>query len=387
MAMQQVKQSSLSYSIIRMRKIAYNVIFIGSMVPVIPMLKSGTVPYSIVLIFLWYLLRCRVYKKVFYINIIVICFICFMGFLHGGGCLGDYILLLVGPNIFAYFYYSEFLPSKKLLKWFIVGSLVIAVAIEPSALLSTRGVHGLYSEPSHFGRYVIVAIIILSLLWRKSVFILYVLPVFIVNKSASALAVYLASLFDVRHVIKTVVAGFILILGIVMATIFFSSDVRMLQQVSRIEQAMNSSSKVDAAVLDQIGSRRLLQAVVGYAVPFDMPLGADDNVTLAGYSRQIGLPLSSVEYIAHHLTDINALKPGSYLSEWFFDFGIPGAFVAIFMVSFFIYRGFKAKMTGPVAAGIFMLALLSTTTMLAPWVLLGVILNKRARLLSQFPRM
>lgn len=373
------------HSIIRIKRISYNAIFLGSMVPVVPMLKSGTVPYSIVLVFLWYFLRCRIYKNVFYVNIFIICFLLIMGVLHGGGRIGEYVLLIVGPNIFAYFYYSEFLPSETLLKWFVVGSIVIAVAIEPSALFSIRGVHGFYSEPSYFGRYIIAAIIILSLLWRKSVFLFYVFPVFVINKSASALAVYLASILDMRHLFRTIVVCFVFIFAVSVAMVFYSNNVRMLQQTSRITQVMGSNSKIDATILDQIGSRRLLQAVVGYAVPLDMPLGADDGVTLAEFSQEIGFPLSSVGYIANNLSDINSLKPGSYFSELFFDFGIIGMLISVYMVLFFVYRGYKSNMTGVVSAGVFMLAFLSTSTMLAPWVLLGVMLNKRVMLLSPNP--
>lgn len=354
----------------------YNLIVFATLVPVLGVLKKGTTPYAIIIIFFEYALKGRIPKSIFYFNVITSALLIFKVMLHGDGRIDNYILLLVGPNIFLYFLTSHFLPSKKFLSIFLIFMLITTIP-EYYTFLSFRGASGLYSEPSHMGRYVIGAWLILYILYFEKITNPLVYILIFINKSSSSIFIFLIGVLTRFFQVKLFPFVLLILLIVILLVNQFHEQIRMFKQIYVI--SMNIANfEYDANFLNLIGSRRLLQSVVGFSAAFDYPIGVPSDLSVDSYSNLIGLSLSDVAYIKMRLGEnIDNVKPGSFFSEVTFYFGLLGAALCTFFSVFCLLSVQKSRRP-LVYVSLFLLTFLSTSTMTIPWLLLGVALNKKA---------
>ena len=312
----------------------------------------------------------KVNKKIVIFNFLAVFFIILESFLHGFGKIDSYLLLLAGPNIYLFFRYSYFSPDIKVLRIFFWLMFLIAIVVDFPSLWGVRGVSGLYNEPSHMARYLIVAAILISLLSKNKVEY-YIFPLILINKSATLVVLYLASLMSGfnRKIVTYALVG---LLSIVVMMYTFP-DIRFSKQLFKIYTILNSDYSYSPEVYNSLGSRRLVQSIVGYSAIFNTPLGVSDSVSLIEYSKNIGFDISKVKRV--EMFSFRDLQPGSYLSEVVWYFGTPAFLFFAWWSVLLIKSARQSKTLGYSLVGILMIMLLTTSTMLAPWLLLGVLSN------------
>jgi len=354
--------------------------------PVIPGV-AGTVPYSIFLIFIAYIISMRISMAVLIVNFSALLFISAFLLINDSRMLANYLLLLVGPNVFIYLYLAKTTPSIRSLRVFILSSFVLSIAFEFELMTQMgRGVSGLYDEPSHFGRYLLTAILIFSLLneniTRVQIFYKYILPLFFINRSASTAVLFLIYFFAK---IKLKDFYYWIFFGITAIVFYlYFNEFRFVKQFVIIFDLLQSDNFLDResipSLLNQIGSRRLAQSFIAFLTPFYEFNGVNSVAIggVSGFSEQIGMSLSQISWVEKQ--GLENLKPGSYFSELIFYFGFYGVLI-IFLFLLFVIQRLRQKNCFPeVLVSLFMLFFLSTTTFLAPWVLLGLSLQKKTRL-------
>jgi hypothetical protein len=353
------------------------------MAPVLPF-GPAIFPYSVFLInFYWLFVSMPV--QALYFNLLVVPLNIILDLTYGNHSLLVFLMYCVGPTIYIFFRNVKWAPSPNLIRNFIIWSVVIGVVMSPTGILTLRGIQGVYNEPSHFGRFVLGALILGSLLygWKMTAPGIAILAF---NKSGSAFILwvlsYFAKIFSLRRAVllRFLVIGALLVFAILLlarnekigASFRFLAMVNTWISIAESDREFNS-----VQVLQAVGSRRLPQIAVGFLSVSKYPLGrgaGSYDSTMFETSRMIGIDLTQIK--RYDILDQDSIKPTSYYSQIVYDFGIFGI-ASIMLFVMFTYLKIRKKKNGIAIwlIGHYLLALNTTTTFPLPWVFLGLVEN------------
>jgi len=332
-----------------------------------------------------------------------------------------FVSYLIGPIIFLFLLYNFRRVRPGAIKAFIVvqfsvclGQMFASGFIGPlfDATLGTffvgfssqrytlgRGVAGTFPEPSHLGRYVVVALGLLFIYrHRKQItegeFKLYsVLTVglLLMNQSLTGLVILLAWLIGqlVLHwasgnVVRGGALTTLLMLGIA-AVMLAPETARWSTVGDKVSALAAVSADLNPLDLQILGGIRLIHMLVGYGsiliFPFGQGLGSYLH-NLPETAVRLGIDIQQASFYRNVVADVGLenviTKPNGYGAQLAYDMGILGLIPVIMLTVAILRVSTRALPYGaswwtlPII-GLVLVLFYTTTTLPVPWILLAFI--------------
>jgi hypothetical protein len=340
------------------------------------------------------------------------------------GSLIDLFSYMIGPSLLVYMY-NEGHKIKAFQVYIVISIFLAFLAVQcftPSAMrgelssimqiilprfsfLESGGIRGIsfaYAEPAHAARYIWLLIFIVfycnSLgyinLREKVVTLAIILILSIMNKSATLLFMSFITfglwLFFRLAFEKNIYKVLILLLAIFLLVPVVSVLINYFgfSYFPRLEQLVLSFSDIyalGAFSMDDLqffGSIRFISVYAGYAVPsiswFGFGVGNSGNYLLEVIDL-VGFNTADIGFIQNQMTS-EYLKAGAYVAQLVADIGVLGVAIGLFFCIYTLFCLIATRSPLIISFGIVSLLQLlfySTTTITAPWVVLGLALCHR----------
>lgn len=300
----------------------------------------------------------------------------------------------------------------------------VFVGFKTETLGGGRGCSGTYGEPSHLARYAI-AILALTVVvgWQRglgrtthwSLAGLSALLV-IATLSATGLALLVATAASaagfafikratpIQRVVLGAAGGGGAIAGaLVLLLVNLNlgaqqtgpSTVRMFDLVRQASAVATKVEQIDFYDLQRFGGYRLINVYVGYASIGPHPLGQGPASYFETFQRtaaEVGVDLRKIAIWTSERIERRErppVKPNSYGAQLTYDFGILGLLAVAGLGLFVTARMFARPVGTALAAfavvGLLQILIYSTTTIMAPWILMGLLASVRHRTVGDRP--
>lgn len=332
-----------------------------------------------------------------------------------------FVSYLVGPVIFLFLLYNFRQVRPGAIKAFIILQLAVCVGqMFASGIVGPlfdatmgdlfvgfssqrytlgRGVAGTFPEPSHLGRYVVVALGLLLVYRRRSqitekefrYYGLATVGLVMMNQSLTGLVILLAWVlgqlvlqWTSGNVVRGGVLTTLMIAGIT-GVLLAPETVRWGSVADKVSELVAVSGDMNPLDLQIIGGIRLIHMLVGYGSMFLFPLGQGMGSylhTLPETAIRLGIDIEQARFYRSIVADVGLenviTKPNGYGAQLAYDMGILGL-IPVFMLGIAIVRvsvralPYRASWWTLPLIGLVLVLFYTPTTLPVPWILLALI--------------